>query len=283
MNSESHEWALILGASSGFGAATSVELARSGMNVFGVHLDLRSTLPNAQRVVAEVEALGRRAVFFNTNAADSEKRAAVLSSIRETLKGQGEDAYVRVFMHSLAFGTLVPYIAGGPKERVSQRQMEMTLDVMANSLVYWVQDLVALGLMRRGSRVFAMTSSGSTRVIKNYGPVSAAKAALESHVRQLSMELGPLGITANAMMAGVTDTPALRKIPGSVKMLEVARAKNPGGRLTTPEDVAKAIALLCDENACWVSGNVIGVDGGEDVVSYIGQQHHELRPHEQRL
>jgi len=75
----------------------------------------------------------------------------------------------------------------------------------------------------------------------------------------------------------VTDTPALRKIPGSVKMIEVAKAKNPGGRLTTPEDVAKAIALLADENACWVSGNVIGVDGGEDIVSYIGQQHHETR------
>ena len=76
MTSESHEWALILGSSSGFGAATAVEMARSGMNVFGVHLDLRSTLPNAQRVVAEVEALGRRAVFFNTNAADAAKRAA---------------------------------------------------------------------------------------------------------------------------------------------------------------------------------------------------------------
>jgi len=267
LNSESHEWALILGASSGFGAATSVELARSGMNVFGVHLDLRSTLPNAQRVVAEVEALGRRAVFFNTNAADSEKRAAVLSSIRETLKGQGEDAYVRVFMHSLAFGTLVPYIAGGPKERVSQRQMEMTLDVMANSLVYWVQDLVALGLMRRGSRVFAMTSSGSTRVIKNYGPVSAAKAALESHVRQLACELAPQGIAVNATRAGITDTPAMRKIAGAVELYERAQAQNPSGRATTVDDVAKALAALCDERLYWMTGNVIGVDGGEEITA----------------
>jgi enoyl-[acyl-carrier protein] reductase III len=131
--------------------------------------------------------------------------------------------------------------------------------------------------MKRGGRIFAMTSSGGHTALPNYGAVSAAKSALESHVRQLAMELGPMGITANAMMAGVTDTPALRKIPGSVKMLDVARAKNPGGRLTLPEDVAKAIALLVDENASWVSGNVIGVDGGEDVVSYIGQ-HHEPRP-----
>ncbi len=117
-----------------------------------------------------------------------------------------------------------------------------------------------------------MTSSGGHSVIPSYGAVSAAKAALESHIRQLAMELGPLGITANAIMAGATDTPALRKIPGNVKMLEVAQHKNPGGRLTTPEDVAKAIALLADDRSFWISGNVIGVDGGEDVVSYIGQK-----------
>jgi NAD(P)-dependent dehydrogenase (short-subunit alcohol dehydrogenase family) len=86
------------------------------------------------------------------------------------------------------------------------------------------------------------------------------------------MELGPHGITANAIMAGVTDTPALRKIPGAADMLKIARAKNPAGALTTPEDVAKAIVLLADENAYWVSGNVIGVDGGEDVVNYVGQR-----------
>ncbi|MCJ7492156.1 MAG: SDR family oxidoreductase [Dehalococcoidia bacterium] len=267
MTNESHEWALILGSSSGFGAATAVELARSGMNVFGVHLDLRSTLPNAQRVVAKVEALGRRAVFFNSNAADAAKRAATLESIRETVRTQGDDAYVRVFMHSLAFGTLLPYVAGNPKQAVSQRQMEMTLDVMGNSLVSWVQDLMSLGLMRRGSRVFAMTSSGSTRVIKNYGPVSAAKAALESHVRQLACELAPVGIAINAIRAGITDTPAMRKIAGAVALYERAQEQNPSGRATTVEDVAKALAALCDERLYWMTGNVIGVDGGEEITA----------------
>jgi enoyl-[acyl-carrier protein] reductase III len=267
LTNESHEWALILGSSSGFGAATAVELARSGMNVFGVHLDLRSTLPNAQRVVAEIEGLGREAVFFNTNAADAAKRAAVLELIRDTLRAQGDDAYVRVFMHSLAFGTLLPYVADNPKKAVSQRQMEMTLDVMANSLVYWVQDLMALGLMRRGSRVFAMTSSGSTRVIKNYGPVSAAKAALESHVRQLACELAPQGIAVNAIRAGITDTPAMRKIAGAVALYERAQQQNPSGRATTVADVAKALAALSDERLYWMTGNVIGVDGGEEITA----------------
>lgn len=260
-----NEWALILGSSSGFGAATAVELARSGMNVFGVHLDLRSTLPNAERVADEIRSCGRQAVFFNVNAADAGKRAATLESIEGKLKEEGGGAYVRVFLHSLAFGNLLPFIADSPKEAVSQRQLEMTLDVMANSLVYWVQDLARMKMLRAGSRVFAMTSAGATRVIRNYGPVSAAKAALESHVRQLAYELAPAGITVNAIRAGVTDTPALRRIAGGPELYRQAQERNPSGRATTPEDVAKAIAALSDERLHWMTGNVIGVDGGEDI------------------
>ncbi len=89
---------------------------------------------------------------------------------------------------------------------------------------------------------------------------------LESHIRQLAMELAKRGITANAIRAGVTDTPALRKIPGNELLLEGARRKNPHGRLTTPADVAAAVAVLSQPGAHWITGNVIGVDGGEDIV-----------------
>jgi enoyl-[acyl-carrier-protein] reductase (NADH) len=141
----------------------------------------------------------------------------------------------------------------------------MTLDVMAHSLVYWVQDLVARGLMGPGGRVFSMTSSGSTRVIRSYGAVSAAKCALESHTRQLAVELAPHGITVNALRGGVTDTPASRKIPGSERLFEEAARRNPHGRLTTPEDVARALVALCNPGTDWITGNVINVDGGEEV------------------
>jgi enoyl-[acyl-carrier protein] reductase III len=145
--------------------------------------------------------------------------------------------------------------------------MDMTLDIMAHSLVYWVQSLVWRNLMGQGGRIYAMTSAGSTRIFPTYGAVSAAKAALESHIRQLAYELAPLGITINAIRAGVTDTPALRKIPGHEKMAEVAAARNPMGRMTTPADVAAAIAVLCQEGTHWMTGTVIGVDGGEDIVA----------------
>lgn len=260
----SSKWALILGASSGFGAATSVELAKAGFGIFGVHFDLRSTLPNAVAVQDAVKAAGQEAIFFNINAADDVKRNAALDDVRSKL---GDDGYCHVLMHSLAFGTLLPFIAEGAKERISQKQMDMTLDVMAHSLVYWAQDMADRKLLGKNSRIFAMTSSGSTRVIKAYGAVSAAKAALESHIRQLAFELAPMGISANAVRAGVTDTPALRRIPGGPELHARAEAMNPSGRSTTPDDVAQAIAALCDERLYWLTGNVLGVDGGEDLTA----------------
>ena len=265
------KWALILGASSGFGGASAVELAKHGYNIFGVHLDRQATMPAVQQIIRKIEKTGQKAVFFNINAADQIKITDTLDEIQERFSVK-EHPHINVLIHSLAFGALKPYISKNPNDCLTPAQMNMTLDVMAHSLVYWTQGLVQRNLFATGGRIFGLTSAGSHTVIPNYGAVSAAKAALESHIRQLAVELGSMKITANAIMAGVTDTPAGRKIPMFEKMLKAAEQKNPGGRLTTPDDVAKAIVLLCHENAGWISGNTIGVDGGEYVVNYIGER-----------
>ena len=268
----SERWSLILGVSSGFGAATALELARAGSHIIGVHLDRKATLPAVEQSAAQIRQLGRQARFFNMNAADPERRKEVLDAMKsETAHGP---VRLHVVMHSLAFGTLLPYVGGrsvasaasaggGGAAGLTQSQMEMTLDVMAHSLVYWVQDLVSQGFLQRGGRVYAMTSEGSSRVWAAYGAVSAAKSALESHIRQLAMELAPQGITVNTIRAGVTDTPALRKIPGWEEMLKTAAARNPSGRTTTPQDIGRAIVALSHEGTSWITGNVINVDGGE--------------------
>jgi enoyl-[acyl-carrier protein] reductase III len=260
-----HGWGLILGASSGFGEATSLALAGRGLNIFGVHLDRKATLGNVERILGEIKDLGREALFFNVNASDAEKRQEVLDQIGQLLAERGEPGSVTVLLHSLAFGALRPYITEDPREALTQSQMEMTLDVMANSVVYWAQDVVRRKLMGPGGKIFAMTSSGGTHVWPSYGAVSAAKAALESHIRQLAFELAPYRISANSIRAGVTDTPALRKIPGNENLIRGALTKNPHGRLTTPMDVASAIVALCAEGTHWMTGNVIGTDGGEDL------------------
>lgn len=257
-------WALVLGSSSGFGAAAAAALAEdAGLNIVGVHLR-RSTDQDAfEGTKARIEAAGRRYVPFNMNAANPDRRKEALDKVVAEMGGSG----FRVVLHSLAFGTLKSFIADTPGDAISPQNMDMTLDVMAHSLVYWTQDCLSRGLLGRGTRIFAMTSAGSQRVVPNYGAVSAAKAALESHIRQLAYELAPAGITANAIRAGVTDTPALRKIPGNERLVEGALARNPSGRLTTPQDVARFIVLLAKPGpgADWLTGNVLGVDGGEEI------------------
>lgn len=254
-------WALILGASSGFGEACARALAAAGYDIFGVHLDRRAGLAHVEEIKSDIEALGRKAVYFNINAADPEKITATLDEM-QGLMAEGED--VGVLMHSLAFGTLRPFVGEGA---VTPAQIDMTVRVMAHSLVDWAQGIIGRDMMGEHGRILAMTSSGSTRIIPNYGPVSAAKCALESHCRQLAYELASRKITVNALRGGVTDTPALRKIPGKENLLNAAIARNPSGRLTMPEDVADATVALCSPQSHWITGNIINVDGGEEVTA----------------
>jgi NAD(P)-dependent dehydrogenase (short-subunit alcohol dehydrogenase family) len=260
-------WAVVLGASSGFGAAAARAWARTGFGIVGVHLDLRATKALADEVRDEIASYGVPVVFHNVNAADEEKRSEVVQATRalfDERRANGADPLICGFLHSLAFGTTLSYVADKPDTKeISQKQLEMTADVMAHSLVYWVRDLLRADLIGSGSRVYAMTSEGATRAVPTYGPVSAAKAALEAHVRQLALELMPRGITVNAIRAGVTDTPALRRIPGHEDLIAVSSARNPGGRMTRPEDVADALVALCSPLTHWMTGNTIGVDGGE--------------------
>jgi enoyl-[acyl-carrier protein] reductase III len=259
-------WALILGASSGFGAAAARAFAREGMHICGVHLDTRQTLERAEAVIADVESAGSRALFFNMNAADSRRRAKLIASLASALE-QSAPGYLHILVHTLAFGSLRPFIAENTDAAVNESQMEMTLRVMAHSLVYWTQDLVAAQLLGQGSRIYAMSSIGSQRVSSHYGPVSAAKAALEAHTRQLAVELAPQGIAVNCLMPGVCDTPALRAIPGHEEILAEVHARHPAERLTTAEDVAQALVALADPRLTWITGAVIPVDGGESIVA----------------
>src|SRR6476469_4128059 len=123
MTAARERWALILGASSGMGEATSLALAAAGYRIVGVHLDFRAALTHVEEVKAAIAAAGSEALFLNMNAADDEKRAGALAQLRarfDESTAAGRKPYVRIVMHSLAFGSLVPFLADDPKEAVDR-------------------------------------------------------------------------------------------------------------------------------------------------------------------
>ncbi|MFJ2933182.1 SDR family oxidoreductase [Streptomyces sp. NPDC087219] len=257
-------WCLVLGVSSGMGRATALALAEEGAHIIGVHFDHGEAAARAKELEGELRALGSRAHLFNANAAAVRTRQQLIPEITELTGGAG----LLTVLHSLAFGSLVPFLPRDDDKTVlTPRQMDMTLDVMAHSLVYWTQDLMAAGLLRQGAKILAMTSAGTSQVLPSYGAVSAAKAALESHVRQLACELAPHGVSVNALRAGVTVTPSLLRIPGHAEFVDRSASVNPHGRLTLPEDVADVVVMLSHADSSWLTGNTIGVDGAELVAA----------------
>jgi NAD(P)-dependent dehydrogenase (short-subunit alcohol dehydrogenase family) len=140
-----------------------------------------------------------------------------------------------------------------------------TIHAMGTSLATWTQDVLARALFAGDTRVLGLTSEGNEVAWRGYAAVAAAKVALEAVTRAMAVELAPYGIRSNVIQAGVTDTPALRLIPGSERMKAAARRRNPFGRLTTPEDVADVVYLLCTDEARWINGTIVRADGGEHV------------------
>jgi NAD(P)-dependent dehydrogenase (short-subunit alcohol dehydrogenase family) len=252
------EWVLILGGSTGHGAATAKRLAKDGYGVIAFHFDRGEAKKIAGETITEVnETTGGNCHYFNTNAAAVETMDKYIPQIKEITGGQP----VKLLLHSIAFGTTTNFFGEKP---VTQKQMDMTVHVMGNSLLYWTQKLFAADLLGKGSRVMGLTSEGNYLAMEGYGPVSVAKLAMESIIRQIGWELGQFGITANAVQAGVTPTRALTKITDRWEdWVESTKKRNPMKRTTTPEDIAGTISMLLKPEADFINCSIIYCDGGE--------------------
>ena len=250
-------WAVILGASSGIGAACAESLAKKGLNIYGLYL--RKKQADIDILKTKLEQYGIEVIFKKANAANLDNISTCVDELNQI-----KNVNIKILIHSVAFGTLKSMISDD-NNHLNKKQIDMTLDVMCNSLIYWTQEIFKKGLFSNGSQIIAMTSAGGRRNWNSYGAVSLAKAGIESACRQLSVELAPYHIAVNAIQAGVTDTAALQKIPGVDKMIQNSISNNPHKRLTTPNDVSKVISLFVDYNSSWMTGNIIRVDGGEDI------------------
>jgi len=253
-----NEWVLILGCSTGHGGATAKRLAKDGYGIIGFHLDRGEVKKEAESLKAEISKINNGKVFFwNINAASVDIMDEYIPKISEITNGKP----IKLLLHSIAFGTTTNFFSDKP---VTQKQMDMTVHVMGNSLLYWTQKLYNMELLANGSRILGLTSEGNYLAMDGYGPVSVAKVAMEAIIRQIGWELGRYGITANSLQAGITPTRALTKITDDWEdWVEKTKKRNPMKRTTTPNDIANIISLLLKQEADFINCSIIYCDGGE--------------------
>ncbi len=256
-----NQWALILGGSSGLGLATAKKLAKHGMNICIIHRNSRSQEDVIASEFESIIAEGVQFKSYNVDAFKAEKRNKIIAELSQLFDGNQK---IRTLVHSVAKGNLKPMLSED-KPTLSADDFNLTINAMAISLYDWTQTIFESKLFADDARIISFTSEGNSKAWKNYAAVSAAKVTLEAISRNIALEFAAHGIKANCIQAGVTDTASLRMIPGSEEIIKHSLLRNPNKRLTLPEDVANAVYLLSKDEASWINGCVIPVDGGEHI------------------
>ncbi len=240
--------ALITGGSRGIGRAIALKFAQNGIHVVVNYVRHRR---DAESTANEIENYGVKCFVVKANVANDEDVKVMFESI------QKEFGSLDFMVSNAASGVLKPAL------ELSSRHWNWAMDINARALLSLAREGVSL--MQKGGRIMAVSSLGAVRAIENYTAVGASKAALESLVRHLAVELGPMGINVNTISAGAVDTEALKKFPNRLEILDTALSKTPLGRLTTPEDVADVALFLCSDLAAMIQGQTIVVDGGYSI------------------
>jgi len=263
----SDEWAIILGGSSGFGLAAIEKLAQHGMNIAVLYRETAAEEKLLKEKFSHLASISGITILpFNINALDGAGRKSFIQQFSATV---GRKNSVRLLLHSIARGNLKPLMVlqdSGPKknnETLSIEDIQLTTYAMSTSLLDWARLLLEEEFFYQEARIVGLTSEGAHKFWEGYAAVSIAKASLESLTTYMAIELSKYGLRTNLIQAGITETPSLKKIPASKKLIEMSIARSPLGRMTRPEDVANVIYLLCTDEASWINGAVIHVDGGE--------------------
>ena len=244
--------ALVTGGSRGIGRAIALRLAESGADVAINYLRQGA---RAKETCEEIRRHGARSLAIRANVADE----AEIASMFETLVA--ELGRLDILISNAASGVLRPAL------ELTMRHWHWTMDINAGTLLPLVQRAVPMMKEAGGGKIVAVSSLGATRAIPNYTAVGASKAALESLVRHLSLELAPRGINVNAVSAGIVDTEALRHFPNRSELIEITSSRTPAGRLTEPGDVADAVLFLVSPLARMIHGQIVVVDGGYSILA----------------
>jgi enoyl-[acyl-carrier protein] reductase III len=239
---------LVTGSSRGIGKAIALRLAENGVDLVVNYVRHRQ---DAEATARLIEEKGARCLVVKANVANDEDLQGMFALIKS------EFGHLDFLISNAASGVLKPAL------ELSSRHWNWAMEINARALLSLTQQ--AAPLMSKGARIMAVSSMGAVRAVENYTAVGASKAALESLVRHLAVELGPLGINVNTISAGAVDTEALKKFPNREQILDGALQRTPMGRLTTPEDVADVALFLCSDLAAMIQGQTIVVDGGYSI------------------
>lgn len=252
-------WALILGGSSGLGLATAKKLAQHGMNICVLYRAPRNMEDAIQKEFESIKKIGVDFLSFNADALNPKNRAEIIHQLKAKMANNGS---VKTLVHSIAKGNLKP-MTHTENPTLKTDDFLLTINAMAISLYDWTKAVLDSKLFHNDARIISFTSEGNIKAWHGYAAVSAAKTSLEAITRSMALELAPFGIKANCIQAGTTNTPSFRAIPGSEALEKMAAQRNPFNKLTTPEDVANVVYLLSKDEAAWINGSIITVDGGE--------------------
>ena len=237
---------LVTGGTRGIGRAIALRLAGEGASC--VALGYLRNDSAAEATAEEVRAAGAEPILVRGNVA-SEKVIAEFAS---------HGPYGAV-VHNAATGVIKPAL------ETEDKHWDWTLG--ANARAFLSLTRACAPEMETGSSIVAVSSLGAQRVLENYVLVGTSKAALESVVRYLAVELAPRGIRVNAVSAGVVETEALEHFPNREQMLHAGNTRTPAGRLVEPKDVAGVVAYLCSPDAEMVRGQTLVVDGGYSLLA----------------
>lgn len=237
--------ALITGGSRGIGRAIALQLASAGVDIVVNYVRHRK---DAEATVAAIEEQGVRCLAVKANVAKEENVERMFAEIRE------QYPQLDILVSNAASGVLKPAM------ELTTRHWDWAMDINARALLTLTQH--AVPMMKKQGRIMAVSSLGAIRAVPNYTVVGSSKAALESLVRHLAVELGPQHITVNTISAGVVDTDALKKFPNRDEIIGESMRRTPLGRLTTPEDVADLALFLCSDRSAMITGQTLVVDGG---------------------
>jgi 3-oxoacyl-[acyl-carrier protein] reductase len=253
-------WALILGVSSGTGAAIAEAVAREpGLDVFGIH---RGNHPDGAAAVEHaVQATGRTARLYRGDAGTLDGATAGAAALLEAAGPRS----VQLFVHSIANAS-VGRLASGAADQLRPHQFQKTLESMANSFVYWTQELLARDLLAPKAHLLGLSNPMTDTIVHDTALIAASKAALEIYVRHLAHELGPRGIRVNLLKFGAVITPAVQRTFSEARLeglQRVLRRVIPAGRTARAEEVARFVSVLAGEAAAFFNGATIDFTGGE--------------------